>query len=163
MPFTVGIETDRSRSYIRTAGQLRPDVIPGSAVSDAVLGEDAFRETGRYYDPYVFALPPPGFLGNVGRNTLIGPGLGTFDFSVIRTGRPRFLGDDGRIQFRVEVFNLLNRANFYSPNQIVFAGTATTPNPACAPQFECPLPSAGRITGTVTDARQIQVGVKIIF
>ena len=163
MPFTVGIETDRSRSYIRTAGQLRPDVIPGSAMSDAVLGEDAFRETGRYYDPYVFALPPPGFLGNVGRNTLIGPGLGTFDFSVIRTGRPRFLGDDGRIQFRVEVFNLLNRANFYSPNQIVFAGTATTPNPACAPQFECPLPSAGRITATATDARQIQMGIKIIF
>ena len=163
MPFTVGIETDRSRSMIRSPGQLRPDVLPGAAMSEAVLGEDAFRQTGRFYDPFAFTLPSPGFLGNVGRNTLIGPGLATLDFSVVKNSRPRFLGDNGQIQFRVEAFNLLNRANFYSPNPIVFAGTATAPNPACAPQFECPLPSAGRITATATDARQVQLGIKIIF
>jgi hypothetical protein len=163
MPFTVGVESDRSRSLIRTAGQLRPDLLPGADMSGAVLGADAFRQTGLYFDPFVFTLPSPGFLGNVGRNTLIGPGLATLDFSLVKNFRPRFLGDDGQLQFRFETFNLLNRANFSAPSPIVFAGTATVPDPACMPQFECPLSSAGRITATVTDAREVQVGIKLLF
>jgi hypothetical protein len=163
MPFTVGIESDRSRSLIRNAGQLRPDVLPGASMDQATLGNDGFRRTGRFYDPFVFALPSPGFLGNAGRNILIGPDLATFDFSLVKNSRATFLGDGGRIQWRLEMFNLFNRANLSSPNQFGFSGTATTPTPSCALQFECPLPSAGRITSTATDARQIQVGMKIIF
>jgi hypothetical protein len=161
LPFSVGVETDRARARLTTAGTLRPDLLPGATAGQAVLGPSGFRQTGRYYDPFVFTLPAPGFLGTAGRNIMIGPDLATFDFSLVKHHRVRFFGDNGSVQLRIEFFNLLNRANFSSPDPLVFTGTATAPNPACSPQFECPLPGAGRITGTVTDARQIQFALKI--
>ena len=59
-----------------------------------------------------------------------------------------------RIQFRAEVFNLANRANFGPPNLIAFTGAADN---------EQPLTSLGRIRATVTSARQIQFGLRISF
>ena len=57
-------------------------------------------------------------------------------------------------QFRAEVFNLLNRANFSTPNLTVFGGTAAAPTPS---------PTFGRITSTSTSARQVQLGLKVVF
>jgi hypothetical protein len=54
----------------------------------------------------------------------------------------------------LEVFNVFNRANFSIPNRVVFSGTR---------EGEQPLPTAGQITSTITDARQLQLGVKFIF
>jgi hypothetical protein len=54
------------------------------------------------------------------------------------------------LQFRAEVFNVLNRANFGTPNAIVFANGAISS-------------SAGLITATATTSRQIQFGLKLIF
>jgi hypothetical protein len=54
----------------------------------------------------------------------------------------------------MEFYNALNRANFAPPDRIIFAGTGAE---------ESPLPSAGRITSTATDNRQIQVAVKVVF
>jgi len=58
------------------------------------------------------------------------------------------------VQFRFEVFNLLNRPNFATPDRTVFA--AATAN-------EAPLGTAGRITRTITSSRQVQLGAKILF
>ena len=54
------------------------------------------------------------------------------------------------LQFRVEVFNIINRANFGTPNPILYTGTT-------------PSPSAGVISSTETTSRQIQFGLKLIF
>jgi hypothetical protein len=54
------------------------------------------------------------------------------------------------LQFRAEVFNVLNRANFGTPSAVMFSGTAYSP-------------SAGLITVTATMSRQIQFGLKLIF
>ena len=54
------------------------------------------------------------------------------------------------LQFRAEFFNVLNHANFGTPNAIVFSGTAISS-------------SAGLITTTATTSRQIQFGLKLIF
>jgi hypothetical protein len=54
------------------------------------------------------------------------------------------------LQFRAEAFNLLNRANFGTPNPIVFSGTSYAA-------------AAGLITSTVTPSRQLQGGLKLIF
>lgn len=163
MPFTVGVRADRARALLRRAGQTRPDLIPGASMSAAVLGNNAFKQTGKFYDPSVFVLQPAGFLGNVGRNTMTGPDLANFDFSLVKNNAARFLGESGNVQLRFEFFNLFNRVNFSSPDSFVFAGTATAPNPACSAQFECPLPTAGSITSTATDSRQIQFALKLIF
>jgi hypothetical protein len=61
------------------------------------------------------------------------------------------LGARSRVDLRVEVFNLFNRANFGPPGLIAFAGTSDT---------EAPLASFGQIRSTVTSARQVQLGVR---
>ena len=96
-----------------------------------------------------FLRPPPnsGFYGNLGRDNLIGPGLATWDFSAIKDTR---IHERLSLQFRGEIFNLLNRANFNTPNLIVFtpAGLSGT---------------AGAITSTSTTARQVQFGLKLLW
>ena len=61
---------------------------------------------------------------------------------------------DKRLQFRLEVFNLFDRANFAVPNRAVFAG-ATQNDPI--------LPTAGQITRTTNTSRQLQLSAKIVF
>jgi len=70
-----------------------------------------------------------------------------------QAGFKRF-GSDGRLEFRIEAFNVLNRANFGPPALIAFAG---------ATDGEVPLATFGRITTTITSSRQVQLGVKILF
>jgi len=107
-----------------------------------------------YFNPAAFVLQPAGTLGTLGRGALIGPNLRTFDLSAVKNTRWRLLGDEGRIQFRVEAFNLFNRANFGNPSLIAFTGAADN---------EQPLTTFGRIRSTVTSSRQIQLGLRLTF
>jgi hypothetical protein len=66
----------------------------------------------------------------------------------------QLLSGDTRLQIRLEVFNVLNRANFATPTRPVFAG---------ATQSEAPLATAGQILRTVNSSRQVQLGIKILF
>jgi hypothetical protein len=68
-----------------------------------------------------FARPAAGSFGNLGRNTLSGPGFGAIDFSVIKTTA---VTERVGLQFRVEVFNLTNRANYANPGNSLAAATA---------------------------------------
>ncbi len=98
------------------------------AIQTGRIGDAAFtgsRVTGqptRWFDPNAFSLPEVGTFGNVSRGALRGPGLGTVDLSVLKNTR---LSERFTLQFRAEFFNLLNRANFGTPNPIVF-GTFPT-------------------------------------
>jgi hypothetical protein len=76
-----------------------------------------------WFNPLMFGVNAFGTLGNMARETLEGPGLGQMDFSLVKDTPARFLGEAGSIQFRVEVFNLLNRPNFGLPNATVFPTT----------------------------------------
>jgi hypothetical protein len=85
--------------------------------------------------------------GNAGRGILTGPGLADFDLSLAK----RFaLTDRAGLQFRAESFNLFNRANFGTPNAVVFSNGVVSG-------------SAGLITATATTSRQIQFGLKLTF
>jgi len=90
--------------------------------------------------------------GNAQRNSLIGPGLVDFDFSLFKNN---YFGHSERFnaQFRAEMFNILNRANFNSPtaNNTLYDGTGA------------PVGGAGSITSTSTTSRQIQFAVKLIW
>ena len=152
VPFSPSIVTgvNWSRSgNVANGAENRPNLRPGVRPEDIVLGGPNL-----YFDPNAFVLQPPGFLGNAGRNMLRGPGFVNFDLSAVKHHSWHLAGKGGAIEFRVEAFNVFNRSNFSIPNRVVFAG---------AREGEAPLPTAGQITSTVNDARQMQLGVKIKF
>jgi carboxypeptidase family protein len=101
----------------------------------------------QWFDPAAFSLPTLGTWGNLGRGVLDGPGLAELDFSVFKTTS---ITERTKLVFRAEVFNIANRANFNLPNPIIFSGSTISA-------------SAGKITSTTTNSRQIQFGLKLTF
>lgn len=91
--------------------------------------------------------------GNLGRNTLIGPGISKLDFSVFKNNPVKRISESFNVQFRAEVFNILNHTNFSSP----------TDNLNVFDQTGQPVDSAGLITSTQTSSRQIQFALKFIW
>ena len=91
--------------------------------------------------------------GNLGRNTVIGPGLSKLDFSVFKNNYIRRISESFNAQFRAEIFNIFNRANFSSP----------TDNLAVFDQNGVPIQSGGLIDSTQTTSRQIQFALKLIW
>jgi hypothetical protein len=94
--------------------------------------------------------------GNSGRNIAIGPGVTNLDFSVFKNNAVRRISENFNVQFRVEMFNVLNHANFAPPgpgdgNTDIFDGTGT------------PLGTAGVLQKTTIPERQIQFAIKIVF
>jgi hypothetical protein len=87
------------------------------------------------------------------------PGLGTWDFSLVKDTALPFLGEAGNLEFRAELFNILNRSNFGLPSTLTFTGALTD----LGPYTELPIASYGSITNTSTTSRQIQFALKIIF
>jgi hypothetical protein len=120
-----------------------PNLRPGANNNPVLGGPD------RYFDASVFELPPAGRVGDVGRNTVTGPGLATVDLSLTKNNP---LGKGISMQVRLEAFNLLNRANFGLPQRSVFAAGSTIARA-----------DAGRITQTSTTARQLQLGLRFVF
>ncbi len=91
--------------------------------------------------------------GNLGRNLVIGPGLSKLDFSVFKNNYVRRISESFNAQFRAEIFNILNRANFSSP----------TDNLATFDESGQRTQSAGLLTSTQTTSRQIQFALKLIW
>jgi hypothetical protein len=93
--------------------------------------------------------------GNAGRNILIGPGLSNLDFSLIKNNYVRKISETFNAQFRAEIFNILNHANFSPPpfpnNTDIFDSTGA------------PNPSVGNLISTTSDSRQIQLALKFIW
>ena len=128
-----------------------------------------------YIKTQCLAFPTPNTRwGNLGRNTLIGPGLSKLDFSIFKNNRIFRSSNPGQgcagagcgpsafsglfsegfnVQFRAEFFNILNHSNFSSP----------TDNLDVFDKNGQPIGSAGLITSTQTTSRQIQVALKLIW
>jgi len=117
--------------------------------SPAFSGSAIEGAPNQYFNPNAFILPPTGTYGNAGRNVLTGPGLATTDFSVAKNTA---ISEKLRAQFRAEFFNILNRANFGTPNAVVFSSAGSAP-----------ASTAGVITSTSTTSRQIQFGLKLLW
>ncbi len=101
----------------------------------------------QYYNPNAFIVPLNGTYGNVGRDTLEGPGLTDVDLSLAKRIP---ITERIHLQFRGDLFNVLNHTNFNAPNPIVF--TAATGGAS---------PTAGLITSTTTTSRQVQLSLKL--
>jgi hypothetical protein len=101
--------------------------------------------------------------GNAGRNILIGPGITNLDFSVFKNNHIKRISETFNVQFRVEMFNIINHANFAPPgpgdgNTDIFDATGTSLNPLLGNGG-----TAGLLVRTTIPERQIQFALKIIF
>ena len=137
-PFTLGCSTGAVQNG---GGGCYPDPAPGAP--DWRL-DDPTRE--RWFNTAAFVDRNPeygtGFrYGTVKRNTVVGPGIKSFDMSFNKNFR---IADDN-LEFRIEVFNLPNAAIWGQPGSQL--GT----------------PTYGVITSTRLDSRQVQIGLKYVF
>ncbi len=112
-----------------TAFGNRPDRVCGGALDDPSVN--------RWFDTSCFVAPAVGVLGNAARTTLFGPGRWNADLALSKKVRA--------FQFRAEVFNVFNNAQFAVPNTTVGS------------------PLFGRITSTVKSSRQVQLALKYVF
>ena len=110
-------------------------------------------QVDHWYDPSAFALQGAGVIGNLGRNTLLGPRFFDFDLSFSKTTR---IKENMTVEFRAEAFNLLNHPNFGLPGALLFSGIDGSGN-------GIPSPTAGQITNTVSTQREVQFAVKFRF
>jgi Carboxypeptidase regulatory-like domain len=141
-PFTAQLSYNPTNNG-DTRNPVRPFANP------AFTGPLVLGSPNGWFNTNAFLAPPAnsGFYGNVGRDTIPGPGLATWDFSVLKDTP---LHERARLQFRAEFFNILNRANFNTPNAVVFTPSGTNP-------------TAGVITSTSTTSRQIQFALKLLW
>jgi hypothetical protein len=148
---------------------VRPDYVPG--VSPLLSSVDWPTSS---YNVNAFTVNPnydgtPGqFTGNVGRNALRGPGFFQWDFSVMKNFP---VTEKAKVQFRVDLFNILNHPNFANPD----AGICTAVTPATSTtSAACTVnPNFGRVGQTIADnmgsqigtgtSRQAQFSLKFIF
>ena len=94
--------------------------------------------------------------GNAGRNIMNGPGITSLDFSVFKNNHIRRISENFNVQFRVEMFNIINHPNFGPPgpgdgNTDIF-GADGSPNGI-----------AGALVRSTVPERQIQFALKFIF
>ena len=143
-------------NYVNTACFTLPTV-PTSAVASLpypcisnIAGSGFFNAaspapSGQTYCANVF--------GNNGRNSLTGPGLFDFDFSVFKNNYITRISETFNVQFRAEFFNVLNHANFQQPI-------------CCSAIFNqdgSSVGTAGQLNAAATDNREIQLSLKLIW
>ena len=134
-----------------TRNPVRPNRTPGFS------GPLYAKTVQQWFNPAAFSAPDSGTFGNVGRDTLIGPGLSELDLSLAKS---TVIHERLRAQFRAEFFNVLNHSNFTTPNPVVYSSGPTPKTPAAEATVS---PTAGVISATATTSRQIQFGLKILF
>ena len=100
------------------------------------------RNATTWMNPKAFAAPPAYTYGNVGRNSVYGPGMQTMDIGLTRDFN---MSEKAKFEARAEFFNALNHTNLGTPNR--FVNTA----------------SFGSITEAATPGREIQLSARVSF
>lgn len=134
-PYTLFMNVDIANiGAINQAARARPNIV-GNPVMDS-------PSTAAWFNKAAFASPAQFTIGNSGRNILRSDNLMNLDLSLFREDRIR---EGIRLQFRAELFNSMNHPTFGVPVSLF-----------TSPQF-------GQVTSTASTARQIQLGLKLIF
>jgi hypothetical protein len=111
----------------------------------------------RWLNPAAFVEAAPGFFGNVGRNTIEGPGIANLDAEVHKQFKMPY-NEHHFLQFRAEAFNSSNHPNLGMPNLNILSGAAFAGQPGTNAHQ-----GYGVISGTSTSMRQMQLGLKYTF
>jgi hypothetical protein len=158
-----------SRSFTNNQSSTdRPNLSPTYDGGSVITGNPL-----EWFNPTMFSVPVAGTFGNAPRDGLRQPWLKDVDFSAVKDTKARFLGEAGSVQFRAEIFNILNHPNWGAPNAEVWApgaGQSAGTNPQGGPisalgaggTFPA-FSKIGQITTTNNNSRQIQLALKVIF
>jgi hypothetical protein len=136
-PFTISVFGDTAN-----AGTLLGENPIRANYNGQPIFDANSRTAARWFNPAAFATPAAFTFGNVGRNTVYGPGRQTLDLALQREFA---MTETIKLQVRAEAFNALNHTNLGTPNRFVNT-----------PQF-------GTITEAATPGREIQLGVRLSF
>ena len=136
-PFTISVFGDTANS----GTVLGENPIRANLTGQPIFGSGT-RSATEWFNPLAFATPPAFTFGNVGRNTVYGPGMQTLDLAVAREFA---VAEHLKFQFRGEFFNALNHTNLGTPDRFVNT-----------PQF-------GTITEATTPGREVQLSARLSF
>jgi hypothetical protein len=136
-PFTISVFGDTANA----GTVLGENPIRANYTGQPVFGPGT-RNTSQWFNPAAFSAPAAFTFGNVGRNTVYGPGMQTMDLAIVRSFAIR---ESLRFELRAEAFNALNHSNLGTPNRFVNT-----------PQF-------GTITEASTPGRELQLSARISF
>jgi hypothetical protein len=148
-PFTPVIGGDPLGTRSTDPYDVPNAVVGGNCTTPLTTGNPA-----GYLNLACFAFPIPATLrGNLGRNSITGPGLTNVDAAIFKDNFLKRLSETANVQLRVEVFNTLNHANFAPPldHRTIFDQNGRI------------LAGAGLIDTTSTPSRQMQVGLRLIW
>jgi hypothetical protein len=136
---------------------LRPNLVPGVDPYIRNAG-------GLWLNPAAFSIPLPGTYGDLGRNSLRGPGFSQLDVQVSRRLRVR---ENHSFVLRVEAFNLFNHANFANPqanlaDALIDVQPGSAYSTSTSAGFGQLVSTVGKTVGLGT-SRQIQLGLRYEF
>jgi hypothetical protein len=136
-PFTISVFGDTAN-----AGTVVGENPIRANLTGAKIFGPGTKNATTWLNPKAFATPPAYTYGNVGRNTVYGPGLQTMDLGIVREFS---LAEKARFEVRGEFFNAFNHTNLGTPNR--FVNTA----------------NFGSITEVATPGREVQVSARLSF
>ena len=136
-PFTISVFGDTAN----TGTLVGENAIRANYTGAPVFGPGT-GTTAAWFTPAAFATPAAYTFGNVGRNTVYGPGMQTMDLALARSFA---LAERLHMELRAESFNALNHSNWGTPNRFVNT-----------PQF-------GTITEASTPGREFQLSARLSF
>jgi hypothetical protein len=138
-PFTINLAGDTAGIGGGTGGIL---IRPNYALGQNVQLPGSQRSTNEWFNTAAFSLPPAFQFGNLGRNTVVGPGLTNLDAVVAKNIALR---EGVKLQLRVECFNLFNHSNYSVVGRIINDPT-----------------TYGKVLNQL-DPREFQIGMKLVF
>ena len=137
MPFTISVFGDTAN----TGTLVGENAIRANYTGQSVFGAGT-GNTAAWFNPDAFATPAAYTFGNLGRNTVYGPGMQTVDVALVRSFA---ITERVHTELRGEAFNALNHSNWGTPNRFVNT-----------PQF-------GTITEATTPGREFQLSARLSF
>jgi hypothetical protein len=135
-PLTPALSSNPANAFY--GGTVRPDLAGNPVIS---ANRSKTDEINQWFNIGAFATPAANTFGNAGRGIIRGPGLALWDVSIFKGFKAT---EKVNIQFRAELFNVLNHTNLGNPAMTL--GNATF----------------GKITSALSP-RQIQFGLKFAF
>jgi hypothetical protein len=136
-PFTISVYGDTANA----GTVVGENPIRANYTGQPVFGPGT-GNTNSWFNPAAFTTPAAYTFGNVGRNTVYGPGMQTMDLALTRSFA---VAERLRLVMRAEAYNALNHSNWGTPNRFVNT-----------PQF-------GSITEATTPGREFQLSARLSF